>query len=196
MKKVFIGVLAACLLMACTPKQQSEEQAIRELCTYMVEQIPNATLQDVYKICFQDFFGPGHLVPDTAMAHQYLSAEIADCAGQDLSPMAPYEPTGFRHRFVRVNLSEVLNGNMSEEELFGKFLSAAAQNNAFSEDWSSEWQQIETIAVSVCPAWADSALQAELRFAAQQNCAVRHSESFRNTYYPHYRIVPNINTYQ
>lgn len=196
MKKVFIGVLAACLLMACTPKQQSEEQAIRELCTYMVEQYPNATLQDMYKTCYQDFFGPGHLVPDTAMAHQYLSDEIADCAGQDLSRMPPYEPTGFRHRFVRVNLSEVLNGNMSEEELFGKFLSAAAQNNAFSEDWSSEWQQIETIAVSVCPAWADSALQAELRFAAQQNCAVRHSESFRKAYNPHYRIVPNINTYQ
>lgn len=196
MKKVFIGVLAACLLMACTPKQQSEEQAIRELCTYMVEQYPNATLQDMYKTCYQDFFGPGHLVPDTAMAHQYLSDEIADCAGQDLSTMPSCEPTGFRHRFVRVNLSEVLNGNMSEEELFGKFLSAAAQNNAFSEDWSSEWQQIETIAVSVCPAWADSALQAELRFAAQQNCAVRHSESFRKAYNPHYRIVPNINTYQ
>jgi hypothetical protein len=196
MKKVFIGVLAACLLLACTPKQQSEEQAIRELCTYMVEQYPNATLQDMYKTCYQDFFGAEHLLRDTATAHRYLSAEIDACAGQDLSTMPSCEPTGYRHRFTRINLSEVVTGRMSEEELFTQFVTAAAQENALSEDWAAEWQRIESVALSLHPAWRDTTLQAELHQAAELKSAVRHSESFRKTYNPHYRIVPNINTYQ
>ena len=125
------------------------------------------------------------------MAHQYLSDEIADCAGQDLSRMPPYEPTGFRHRFVRVNLSEVLNGNMSEEELFARFVEAAGTNNALSDKWEEEWQTIETIALEVQPAWADSTLQNELRYAASVQSPVRHSETFRQAYHPHYRIIVN-----
>ncbi len=172
-------------------EQADDEQPIRDLCTYMVENYPKATLQDVYKTCYQDYFGAGHIVSDTTAAHQYLSAEIAACADADMGGIPSTEPTGFRHRFVRVNLSEILNGTMSEEELFAHFVAAANQSNALGDNWASEWQQIETIAIAIQPEWADSVLQENLHMAASRNGAVRHSDAFRNAYNPHYRIIQN-----
>lgn len=177
------------LLMACSTAPDNDEKAIRTMCTEIAERYPQATLQDVYKTCYQDFFGAEHLLKDTAMAHNYLMSEIAACKDENLSAMPDYEPTGFRHRFTRVNLSLIHAGQLSESELFSRFVDAAGQNNAYSDNWSAEWQQIETIALEKHPQWQDSALQAELRHAASVPCAVRHSEAFRNAYHPHYRIV-------
>ena len=188
--RVAFAVLTS-LLMACSTAPDSEENAIRTMCTEIAEHYPQATLQDVYKTCFQDFFGAEHLLKDTAMAHSYLAAEITLCKNQDLSAMPSFEPTGFRHRFVRVNLSEVLSGAMSEDELFARFADAAGTDNAFSNNWTEEWQRIEKIALEVHPAWTDTILQAALQFAASTASPVRHSEAFRQAYNPHYRIINN-----
>lgn len=192
-KKIFLFVYVAVMLAACVAKKPTEEQAIRSMCEEIVQRYPQATLQDVYKTCFQDFFGAEHLLRDTAAAHQYLKAEIAATEAQDLSAMPMYEPTGFRHRFTRVNLSLVHSGEMSEDELFARFAEAAGTNNAFSDKWEEEWKKVEAIALEVQPAWTDSALQAELRYAASVQSPVRHSETFRQTYHPHYRIIINPN---
>lgn len=188
MKKIFLFI-SAVMLTACATQKPSEEQAIRTMCMEIAEHYPQATLQDVYKTCFQDFFGAEHLMRDTAVAHQYLKEEITATEAQDLSAMPMYEPTGFRHRFTRVNLSLVHNGAMSEDELFARFVEAADTNNAFSDNWAEEWKQIESIALELHPAWADSSLQADLRYAASIPSAVRHSEAFRQHYRPHYRII-------
>ena len=190
-KKIFLFVCVAVVLAACAAQKPTEEQAIRTMCEEIVQRYPQATLQDVYKTCFQDFFGAEHLLSDTTAAHQYLKAEIEATQAQDLSAMPVYEPTGFRHRFMRVNLSLVHSGEMSEDELFARFAEAAGTNNAFSDNWEKEWETIEKIALGVQPAWADSALQAELRYAASVQSAVRHSEAFRQAYHPHYRIIVN-----
>lgn len=188
--RVAFAVLTS-LLMACTTAPDNEEKAIRTMCMEIAEHYPQATLQDLYKTCFQDFFGAEHLLLDTAAAHNYLLTEIAACKDEELSAMSSYEPTGFRHRFVRINLSEVLSGAMSEDELFARFVEAAGTNNTYSDNWPAEWQQIEKIALEVHPEWQDSTLQAELRHAASIPCAVRHSEAFRQAYNPHYRIINN-----
>lgn len=190
-KKIFLFVCAAVMLAACVTKKPNEEAAIRSMCEEIAKNYPQATLQDVYKTCFQDFFGAEHLLRDTAAAHQYLKAEIAATEAQDLSAMPKYEPTGFRHRFTRVNLSLVHSGEMSENELFARFAEAAGTNSAFSDKWEEEWAKVEAIAVEVQPAWADSALQTELRYAASVSSPVRHSETFRQAYHPHYRIIVN-----
>ena len=191
MKKIFLFVCVAVVLAACAAQKPTEEQAIRTMCEEIVQRYPQATLQDVYKTCFQDFFGAEHLLRDTAAAHQYLKAEIEATQAQDLSAMPVYEPTGFRHRFMRANLSLVHSGEMSEDELFARFAEAAGTNNALSDKWEEEWQTIETIALEVQPAWADSTLQTELRYAASVQSPVRHSETFRQAYHPHYRIIVN-----
>lgn len=192
MRKFIPVLLVVFALAACETKKQSDEQAIRAMCGGIIEYYPEATLQDVYKTCFQDFFGAEHLMRDTAIAHRYLSEELKACALQDLNAMPPCEPTGFRHRFMRLNLSQVLTGRMSEEELFDRFVAAAGSDNAAGDDWAGEWKLIESVALDVHPEWTDSALQAELRYAASVSSAVWHSEQFRKAYNPHYRIIRNL----
>ena len=164
-----------------------------KMCMELHEQYPLATLQDVYKTCYQDYFGAEHLVSDTASARLYLRKELEECHNHntDLSLMPKREPTGFRHRFTRVNLSCIIDNELTEDELLALFLEAAGHDNAYGDHWAEEWAKIESVALKVCPTWADSSLQAELQQTAQNKQAVRHSEAFRTAYHPHYRIVAN-----
>lgn len=188
MRQYLSLILVLPLLMACT-SSKTDSEAIRQLCTEMAERYPAATLQDVYKTCYQDFFGAEHLMRDTAAARYYLHEEIEACRNQDLSAMPLREPTGFRHRFLRINLQNIFDGTLTEDELLRLFIEAAGSDNAFSDDWPREWLQIETLALEVHPAWADEELQQALRQAADLRRAVRHSDSFRTAYHPHYRII-------
>ena len=185
--KPIVLLLAATALLFSSCNQ--DKKAIRQMCEEMHAQYPSATLQDVYKTCYQDFFGAEHLVNDTASARQYLENEIELCRGTDLNGMPKREPTGFRHRFTRVNLSCVIEGEMTTAQLLEMFLDASKKDNAFSGDWEEEWRTIENVALEICPTWTDPALQNELRQAAHDKEAVRHSDAFRAAYNPHYRIV-------
>jgi len=191
MRKLITLALAALSLIACTRKTTMPEDAVRELCEYMVSTYPQATLQDLYKTCYQDFFGAEHLMQDTAAARAYLHYELEELRNERIKElgMPMREPTGFRHRFERINLALVLNGEMSEETLLHLFIDAAGKDNALHNNWANEWAEIEAIALQVQPAWQNDELQALLREAAAGNHAVHHSEAFRNTYKPHYRII-------
>ena len=182
---VIVGGIAVSLLTACN----NEDKAIRQMCEEIHAQYPLATLQDVYKTCYQDYFGAEHLMSDTAAARQYLQRELAECRNTDMSLMPKREPTGFRHRFSRINLSCIVEGDLTEKQLLALFFDAAGKENAYGDAWAEEWQKIERIALKVCPDWANEPLQAKLRLAAEGNHAVRHSEAFRKAYHTHYRIV-------
>lgn len=183
--KLFIFGLLAVILFSCN----NEEKAIYRMCFEIQLYYPHATLQDVYKTCYQDYFGAEHLMTDTAAAREYLHLELEQCRDTDLSKTPRREHTGFRHRFARLYLICVLDGEITEEQLLTMFIEAAEKNIAYSNEWASEWEKIEKIALEANPLWADEALQAELREAAQGNLPVRHSEAFRQYYNPHYRIV-------
>lgn len=190
MKKVIHIVtisLLAIMMLSC----KNDEQAIRRMCSEIHTNYPLATLQDIYKTCYQDFFGAEHLMNDTAAARQYIHYELEQCRDIDLSLMPKREPTGFRHRFTRINFSCLLDGELTEEQLVMMFIGAAGHDNAYSDNWAEEWRKIEEIALQVNPSWADEELQIALRGAADGNHAVRHSEAFRQNYNPHYRIVRN-----
>lgn len=164
---------------------------VRAMCRQIAERYPAATLQDVYKTCYQDFFGAEHLMQDTAAARKYLRYELEELRSEGVNEcwMPLYEPTGFRHRFERIHLALVVNGTVTEDDLLRLFIDAAGKDNALHDRWADEWSEIERIALEVQPAWQDAELQTLLRQAAAGNRAVRHSESFRNSYKPHYRII-------
>lgn len=186
LRMLFALMAGGILMISCN---NEDNKAIRLMCEEIHEQYPLATLQDVYKTCYQDYFGAEHLMSDTAAARRYLSMEIETCRDTDMSFMPKREPTGFRHRFTRINLACVVDGELTEDQLLSLFIKAASKDNAFGDSWAEEWQKIESIALQVCPDWADEPLQAELRLAAKGKHAVRHSEAFRNAYNPHYRII-------
>ena len=175
-------------MTACVQRGNLPKDAVRTMCEQIAGMYPAATLQDVYKTCYQDFFGAEHLMQDTAAARKYLQYELEQIKNE-VVVMPLREPTGFRHRFERINLALVLNGEMSEEELLQLFIEAAGKDNALHDNWAYEWSEIERIALQVQPAWQNEELQAVLHEAAANNQAVRHSEMFRDTYKPHYRII-------
>ena len=194
MKAVFaktMGVPVICFILTMTLFTSCNKDArlIRQMCLELHSRYPQATLQDVYKTCYQDYFGAEHLMTDTAAARMYLHRELEECRDMDLSFMPKQEPTGFRHRFTRINLSSVVAGELTENQLLERFIGAAGSDNAFGQDWAMEWEEIVKIALQVCPEWSDPELQSELQKAAQNKQAVRHSEAFRTAYHPHYRIV-------
>ena len=120
MKKALIAILL--FLMACN----TDDKAIRRMCEDIHTQYPMATLQDIYKTCYQDYFGAEHLVSDTASARLYLQRELDECRDTDMSLMPKREPTGFRHRYTRINLACVVDGELSVNQLLEMFLEAAA----------------------------------------------------------------------
>ena len=174
-------------------EQKVPEESVQTLCEYMVSTYPQATLQDLYKTCYQDFFGPGHMVIDSASARGYLLCEVEQIKANGMNGVmgewAKDEPTGFRHRFARVDLRRIALGEIGEDELLRRFMDAANTATPVHDNWADEWTQIEAIALQVHTAWADVKLQADLHNAAANNQAVHHSEAFRKAYRPHYRLV-------
>ena len=186
---LYLLLICACLQARgyCVPAD-----SVRSLCEYMVRVYPAANLQDLYKTCYQDFFGAGHMVTDSASAMQYIRYEVEELKANGRPATGEKivdESTGFRHRFVRLDLRRVVQGEISEEEVLRRFIEVANTAKPVHEDWPGEWAQIETIALQVHPAWANAELQAALREAAQANRAVHQSEAYRNTYHPHYRLT-------
>lgn len=181
--------LLICLSIILFTSCCKENKAIRQMCEELHTRYPEATLQDVYKTCYQDYFGAEHLMTDTAAARMYLHTELEEYGDTDMGSMPKEEPTGFRHRFIRINLSNVIDGELTEDQLLAMFIGAAGKSNAFGDNWPAEWAKIVHIALKVNTNWSDPKLMAELEEAARTNHAVRHSDAFRKAYNPHYRIV-------
>lgn len=161
---------------------------MREGVRYIADTYPAATLQDVYKSFYQDYFGSEHMVPTKEQVMAYVEYELTHL-GSDTMLMPLREPTGWRHRFERVSMALVLDGSMTKEQLAEGFIDAATHPLAGdSAGWRTEWEQIESIALELRPDWTDSLLMAELRWCADSCYGVHHSLSFRTTYHPHYRI--------
>lgn len=189
--KLFLTLsIALPALYSCSKAENTDtDKQIAEGVRYVAETYPAATLQDVYKTCYQDFFGSEHMLPDSASARRYIAYEMTQLEN-DTMLMPLYEATGWRHRYERISLQNVLDGTISEEDLLHRFLDASAKPQAADScEWTIEWSKIESIALTIRSEWADSALQAELKWCADSCYAVRHSQSFRETYNPHYRIA-------
>jgi hypothetical protein len=150
---------------------------------------PKSTLKDLYKSFFQDRYGPGHLIDDTAAAGRYLLKEL-DSYTTVSGEIA--EPTGWRHNFYRVNLSVIKEGLVPYNLFFNAFVRSANGIKAIPvEEWRKEWIQIEKIIKSMklsLPFYDDDRNEIEQRLK-EGNYAGRHSEAFNEAYTPHYRVI-------
>lgn len=183
MKKLTLILLTAALMLGC----QRPEDTTRTALTKMLEQYPAATVQDVYKSFFQNHFGPGHLITDTAAVRAWSLQEIAETAAD--SVLNPYfEPTGADGRYVRVYLRCVNEGKITADQLLSAFFRSAQPVDESDSTWTKEWAELAETAIELGFPAGKEVLE-ELRLAAQLNRAVRHSDAYRNAYRPHYRIV-------
>lgn len=153
-----------------------------QLATY-----PESTLQDIYKSFYQEHFGPGHIISDTASARRYLMRELSEM-GETQSPN--FEPTGCQGDYVRVYLSAVSDSLITAEQLLDAFVRSANSRQEPTVSWMEKWEAIVSIIqankMEVQGFETDLPLLTE---AARNNQAVHHSRRYNEAYHPHYRIV-------
>lgn len=180
---LFIGLCV--MLPAC--KQKEQAKTLQASIERYMDNYPEARLQDIYKTFYQDHFGPGHMITDTAMARQYLYSELS---GNDVSWLVYYEPTGREERFVRVFLAAVADSLISAEELLDAFIRSANEFQEPQTEWITEWSEIvRTIRENEIYVEGFEEDEPKLTEAARNNQAMHHSRAYKDAYNPHYRIV-------
>ena len=184
MKKLLLAVFLSCSF--CLFGQSFDTLLIRAAIEQQMAAYPESTLQDIYKSFYQDRFGPGHIISDTASARNYLMRELSEMSE---ASAVYYEPTGSEGRFVRVYLSAVADGLITADQLLDAFVRSANMVKALETDWEAEWKAvvgtITKYGIQV-QGFEDASLLDE---ASRDRQAVHHSRAYNAAYHPHYRIV-------
>lgn len=185
-----LSVLIACILaFPCMAQNQKFTDAVKEAVVRQMETYPQSTLKDLYKNFFQDKFGPGHLIADTAAAGNYIRRELASFTTSDGLLL---EPTGWEGRFYRVNLSLLKDGTIPYAAFFDAFIRSVNSIDPIPvAAWHIEWREIERIISGMelnLPNYeADrDSIEEKLSFGEYVG---HHSEQFEKHYSPHYRII-------
>lgn len=165
------------------------DSAINEAITVLLERYPVSRYDDVYKSFMQDYFGPGHILGDTARSGAYLRKELASATRFD---GALYEPTGYEGNFYRVNLSLIRDSVIDYPVYFDAFVRSVSTIVPPSlSEWRQKWAVIDSILMTT--GYAYDSLEADRRRILQQLDAgdpiVHHSRIFNDTYSVHYRII-------
>jgi len=146
---------------------------------------PAATLRDYYKLFFQSFYGPGHFIEDTDTARRFIEQELR-LMKQDYLPLVQDISNGAGYH--RVSLS-VLTRQLISLEAFAALFVSSVKPIYQSDEWSKQWLAIE---VFLCSTYPELAAEKERLFchkALSGNLLIRHSDNFRLTYTPHYRVM-------
>ena len=167
--------------------QQCDTLLIRTAIERQMATYPKSTLQDIYKSFYQNRFGPGHMITDTASARSYLMRELSEMT--NISAVY-YEPTGSEGRYVRVYLSAVADSLITAEQLLDAFVRSANVDKGETNDWEAEWDCIVGVITkqSIILNGFDKDV-AMLNEASRNRQAVHHSRTYNEAYHPHYRIV-------
>ena len=178
------------LFLACSFSffgQSIDTIAMRSAIEMQLVTYPESTLQDIYKSFYQEHFGPGHIISDTASARCYLVRELSEM-GKIQSPY--FETTGSQGDYVRVYLSAVSDSLITAEQLLDAFVRSANLWQEPTVSWLEKWEAIFSIIqvnkIELEGFETDLPLLTE---AAQNNQAVHHSRRYNEAYHPHYRIV-------
>lgn len=165
--------------------QSSDTTEIRQAITHQLDTYPKSTLQDVYKMFYQEHFGPEHLINDTASVRNYLIYELTKTDNGGLY----YEPIGCNGNYVRVYLNAVTDSLITADELLDAFIASANAHRQPAADWKEIWETIISVIQTENIEIKGLELIHLLSEAAKQNQAVHHSQIYNDTYHPHYRIV-------
>ena len=124
-RNIWLLVIGYWLFSSCNAPVDSNiaEVPCADALIAYAEQYPEAEPTDLYKLVFQDLYGPGHLITDSASCAGYIEREVDAMSDTVLFPM--FEYTLCDSNFVRVNLILVKDGRLSVGDLTRAVLSSA-----------------------------------------------------------------------
>ncbi len=147
---------------------------------------PQSSLIDIYKLFYQDYFGPGHYISHREKVVQDLEAELEDCKNE--LDNHPLQETGCFNDFLRVDIRSIKMEFITREKLAELFYQSSKIVLYQPVFWYEHWMQICRI---ISELELDISLQGknELIDYAGKCRGVHHSEQYRKLYSPHYRII-------
>jgi hypothetical protein len=185
MKKFLTISLFATMAFSCSHQQQPREDFVRSY----FQKYPEATLLDIYKGCFQDVFGPAHLLTDREAVTKYIQYEMENA--ESFEP-EDYTPCGWQANFYQVNLKIIKDGRVPMDVFVDAFMASAngidtTLTQTFVEDWHKIQQTIRKTSPELEGFADDSAFLAKI--LNEGKYVVHHSQKFNEHYHPHYRII-------
>lgn len=166
-----------------------QEQAACRLEKYK-SRFPKSQLCDVYKYCFQDFFGLEHLLTDSIAAVRYIEYEMNNAdSGDWQQPLFYYKL--LLNNYVRVDIGYVRKGIIPVGTLVSAMLRSSQSVDYDKELWRRRWHQILDILqrVDYKPLNYDEDYKLIEQTIDSGKYALHHSRLFNATYRQHYRIV-------
>ncbi len=186
---MMLMIVSSCRAGKSDNENVQRDSAITEAITVLLERYPASRYDDVYKNFMQDYFGPGHILGDTARAGAYLRKELASATRFD---GALYEPTGYEGNFYRVNLSLIRDSIIDYPVYFDAFVrSVSAIEPPSLPEWRQKWAVIDSVLLTT--GYTYDSLEVDRRRILLQleagDPVVHHSRIFNDTYSVHYRII-------
>jgi len=140
-------------------------------------------IQDVYKLMYQAAMGSGHAVPDSEFVWAWLDRELREMgAGPDEPLLDPISENG---EIVRVHLRPYLASGGSVDKLLEAFVHTANDFVGKIDTLETNWDN--AIRNGFWPAPVMEEFITAMK--AQGYPAVHHSDHFRKSYKPAYRVV-------
>ncbi len=158
---------------------------LQEILAYHAKKYPNMQPCDAVKLIYQNEFGGGHMIRNEESCLRYLCDEFARTP-QNVAPLTESIGNGI----VRVNLSSLSANSLPPEKLCEIFIRSSNEHkgsvDSFREKLSILRESTEEGLFSFTPE-ALSEYLAEYERAGFP--AVSHSNIYRESYKPAYRIV-------
>ena len=182
------------ILIILSVKIIGKNNELKRDLSILIEQIknhPNQTLQDVYKSCYQDEYGPGHLIANESSSMNYILEEI-NTMEKGYNPPTLFEQTGLDGNYIRVDLTLIKDGTIPFFILFKALLiSADIGSKKTDEGWADIWSNIvDEIKKSSLefPNFEEDIKNLDV-ISKSEDKVVHHSDLYENIYHPHYRII-------
>lgn len=146
---------------------------------------PESNLIDYYKLFFQSYYGQGHFISNETEVQQYLDKEL-------LEMKSVYNPViqdiSNQNGMYRVSLDTIKKGILTREY----FLSLFLRKDYIQTDWLQWvgiWNNISKLLFDLYPLLQSDNLIQQCVEVINNNAIISHSECFRLTYSPHYRVM-------
>ncbi|MCF7920726.1 MAG: hypothetical protein K9N06_12505 [Candidatus Cloacimonetes bacterium] len=160
---------------------------IEKLLHQELKLFPEAQLQDVYKLFYQDFFGPGHYIPDINAVSHYLKDELDNYSR--LSPFLKTQPIFCLNNFLRIDIC-VVDVLINKHDFLDIFVQSSRITLNQPLTWQEHWQTILKLLSKTNPHLIiEEKSVSRLNEIARQYGEVHHSEKYRELYQPHYRLI-------
>ena len=190
--RVLLAVVGLVLISGATATptwaEGSSEGAFSRVVAFHVERYPAMEIQDLYKLTFQAAMGSEHAVPDHESARQWLTREMSGLAANPGEPLTePLSPDG---ALVRVNLRALAEHGLESSTVLAAFLTTAQDFRGSQVRLKSYWNELEIMAADGSIPFEEKDLRTYFAVREHEGFpAVRHSETYRDSYEPAYRVV-------